>query len=67
MTQGEMAAAFNEWMRRYIEEPDRFSREWQDVMEFEGDRFDRKEPSYGSDCAAYLLKIHGELTVQSAA
>ena len=43
-----MSEAFDEWMRRYEEEPERFTREFQDVQRFieEGGR-EGKPTSYG--------------------
>jgi hypothetical protein len=56
-----MIAAFNEWMRRYIEEPDRFRREWETVGEFIQERGQGKPPSYGQVCAAYLQQLIAEI------
>jgi hypothetical protein len=55
-----MAQAFNEWMRRYIEEPERFAREWQTVEEFKADESAGIEPDYGATCEAYLRGLMGE-------
>lgn len=55
-----VAAAFNEWMRRFTEEPDRFSREWQAVSEFLKEREAGQEPSYGREAAAYLEQLIAE-------
>jgi hypothetical protein len=52
-----LADAFNEWMRRYIEEPERFEREIQTVRQFMSAMADGKEPSYGDECAAYLIEL----------
>lgn len=54
------AAAFNEWMRRYIKEPERFRREWETVAEYIAKRGSGKSPSYGERCAAYLQNIIAE-------
>lgn len=54
------AQAFNEWMRRFIEEPERFAREWQSVEEFKRDEAAGKEPDYGETCAAYLSQLKRE-------
>jgi hypothetical protein len=62
LTESQMANAFNEWMRRYVEEPERFEREFESVRQFEHEEEAGLTPSYGTDCAAYLLKIHQELT-----
>ncbi len=56
-----MAAAFNEWMRRYIVEPDRFDREWQSVSEYIQETSEGKTPSYGESCAAYLVRLISEM------
>lgn len=61
MTQEQTAACFNEWMRRYIDEPERFSREIQDVQDFLRAEASGQEPSYGAECAAYLAKLHADL------
>lgn len=53
----ELARAFNEWMRRYIDEPDRFSREFETVIAFCRQIGRRREPSYGRECAEYLLQL----------
>lgn len=52
------AQAFNEWMRRYIEDPERYNREFQSVEKF---RAEGDSPSYGYDCAAYLEKLRNEI------
>jgi hypothetical protein len=50
--------AFDEWMRRFVEEPERFAREFQSVSEFvaEGGQ-NGAETSYGRECAAYLEQL----------
>jgi hypothetical protein len=55
-----LAAAFNEWMRRYTENPEEFTREFQTVQEFLAAKSSGKEPSYGEHCAEYLLTLVGE-------
>lgn len=52
-----LIAAFNEWMRRFIEEPERFKSEWQGVKQFLADVNVGREPSYGQVCAAYLKEL----------
>lgn len=52
-----MAAAFNEWMRRFTEEPERFKREFQTVRDFLADKAAGREPSYGEAYAAYMLEL----------
>lgn len=61
LTQEELAAAFNEWMRRYIETPEEFEREFQSITKYLKDAAGGQTPTYGDECAAYLLKIVGEL------
>jgi hypothetical protein len=63
MTQDEIAAALNEWMRRFIEEPARFEREFQTITTYQADVSDGVTPTYGQTGAAYLLEIHQALTV----
>ncbi|MGE8129025.1 hypothetical protein ACQKQD_18790 [Methylobacterium sp. NPDC080182] len=57
MTNAQMAKCFNEWMRRFIEEPARFEREFQTVSDFLCDESDGKEPSYGEVSAAYMREL----------
>lgn len=56
-----VAAAFNEWMRRFTETPERFSREFQDVQKFLEESAEGRAPTYGEECAAYLESIMSEL------
>jgi len=50
--------AFDEWMRRYIEEPERFAREFQAVQEFVAQGgIDGRETTYGAECAALLDQL----------
>lgn len=59
-TQVTIAKAFNEWMRRYTDEPEQFDREWQYVGDFLKQQGEGVEPDYGASCAAYLLKLIDE-------
>lgn len=61
MDQQQAAKILNEWMRRYIDEPERFSREFQAVSEFLADEAKGVEPSYGVSCAEYMFQILAEL------
>lgn len=65
MTPEIMKTAFNEWMRRYIENPEGYGREFQSVSEFLNDKVLGREPTYGETCAAYLTKLANELTFSS--
>ncbi len=59
--QRRVAKAFNEWMRRYTEDPDQFEREFQSVRRFLCERAAAEEPSYGECCAAYLTELMASL------
>ncbi len=61
MDKEKMAKAFNEWMRLFTEEPDRFEHEFQTVVAFHRDQAEGREPSYGAVCAAYLEKLSARL------
>ena len=52
-----LAAAFNEWMRRYEEEPERFEREARSLKDFRASVAKGEEPTYGTCCVDYLNKI----------
>lgn len=58
----ELQVIFNEWMRRYIEEPHRFEVEFKSVNEYLKEIADGVEPSYGESCAFYILKLRDEMT-----
>ena len=49
--------AINEWMRRYIKNPEQFEREFQTVLDFQNSK---GKPSYGKDCINYLAKLIAE-------
>jgi hypothetical protein len=50
MNETTIAAIFNEWMRLYRDEPDRFSREFEAVQS-------HINGTYGDECAAFFLKL----------
>lgn len=54
MNKQRMAELFNEWMRRYIENPDLFLREFEAVSQFKGG-------TYGDCAAAYMEKLNAEM------
>jgi len=60
MTNAQMVKAFNEWMRRFIEEPARFEHEFQTVNQFLKDEAEGREPTYGEVCVPYLQKLAAE-------
>ena len=58
-----MAEAFDEWMRAYVEEPERFSSRWAEIRAHLLEIQNGEEPSYGRSCAAMLEKLmRGEET-----
>jgi len=62
-----LAEAFNEWMRRYIEDPDGFEREWVTIRRHEDQTANEKDISYGADCVAMLKEIMGVHTLSVTA
>jgi len=52
--------ANNEWMRRYIEEPESFKAEFRSVVQFLEEESKGEEPSYGASCHAYMIKLMAE-------
>jgi hypothetical protein len=56
----ELAKGFNEWMRRFIEEPARFRREFEVVREFMKWHDAGQVPTYGETAAFYILNIIDE-------
>ena len=48
-----LTSAFNEWMRRYVKEPDRFAKEF-------------PAGEYGPAAAEYLIKLLPEVSRESA-
>lgn len=67
MTYDETVKMSNEWMRRFIEEPDKFAREFQSVTSFLKDEAEGREPSYGERCAAYIFSLLDETNAAAAA
>ncbi len=57
MTHTQMVAAFNEWMRLYIEKPETFNREFEVVSRFLEDQAGGGVPTYGDRCAALLVSL----------
>lgn len=56
-----LAKAFNEWLRRFIETPEEYSREFETVNEYLGDIAENSEPRYGTECANYIRKLMTEV------
>lgn len=61
MDKEKAAKAFNEWMRRFEQEPERFENEYESVKRFLREKAAGREPSYGERCAAYLEKLMAEV------
>ncbi len=61
MTTEQMASSFNEWMRRFTQEPDRYQREFETVSYFLQQLNGGFVPTYGAWCAGYLETISREL------
>lgn len=61
MSKEMMARAFNEWMRRYTEDPRAFEAEFQTVQRFLKEKSDGVEPSYGEASVECLHRIAEEL------
>lgn len=56
-----VAAAFNEWLRRYIENPAAFEAEFNAISVFRAECGSNRPPSYGQVCSVYLERILVEL------
>lgn len=57
MTPDRLASAFNEWMRRYTEDPTAFAAEFETVGVFLTQRVEGRTPTYGESCVAYLQSL----------
>ena len=51
------AEHFNKWMDDYIENPEKFARDWQTVGKHVEERMEGVEPTYGDLCLAYLEQV----------
>ena len=61
MKRDRMVKSLNEWMRRYIEEPERFEAEFRTVIEYLKEVSNGETPSYGENGVSYMEKIDIEL------
>lgn len=59
----EIVVALNEWMRRYIEEPEKFAVEFRTVAQFVSDEAGPTpdEPDYGISGLAYICRLLAEI------
>ena len=65
-TRALMVRSSNEWMRRYIEEPERFDATFRTVQEFLSAEATGREPDYGEACTEYQLRLMAELVEKDA-
>lgn len=56
-----MARAFNLWLYRYSQSPEKFQRDFQSIQQADAEVRKGEIPSYGYDCAAYLTKLMKEV------
>ncbi|EJN15704.1 hypothetical protein PMI42_00721 [Bradyrhizobium sp. YR681] len=61
MDNAQMVKCFNEWMRRFIQEPERFEAEFRTVNGFLKDEAEGREPTYGETSAAYMQQLATEI------
>jgi hypothetical protein len=60
----QMAACFNEWMRRFTDDPHGFQAEFQTVNQYLTDLANGVEPSYGEVCAVFMTKLAEQVPAQ---
>ena len=60
MTQMQMVNCFNEWMRRVVEEPLRFEREFEQIGAAVATHCSGREPTYGEMSTAYMMQLAAE-------
>lgn len=56
-----LAHLFNEWLKRYTENPEQFAHQWQTVQTFLSEQAEGTEPSYGDACIGYLMELDTEM------
>jgi len=61
MSEQAVAKAFNEWLRRYIEDPAAYEAEFNTVAAFRAAEAAGVDPDYGQRQAAYLLHLVNEV------
>lgn len=64
MTDAQMVTCFNEWMRRVVEEPLRFEREFARVGAALAAQGKGREPTYGETSAAYMMQLAAECSTE---
>lgn len=55
-----MAQAFDEWMRRYKENPEKFGNDMSAAAAHSRKPRDAEASDYGNECAAFLRKLMSE-------
>lgn len=60
MNDDTLELCFNEWLRRYTNDPAAFEAEFATVERFKRENDSGISPSYGAVCVAYLHKIESE-------
>jgi hypothetical protein len=53
----------NEWLRRFIEHPEQYQREFEEVTKFLAETARGETPTYGDECAAYMQHLADELGI----
>lgn len=56
-----LVTLFNEWMRRFTEEPEKFQAEFKSVGKFLQEDAAGKEPGYGRHCTEFLAFLDDDL------
>ncbi len=59
LTPAQIVAAFNEWLRKYTEDPDGFRSVTALVLESLAQRAEGKPLTYGDECYAVLTEMAG--------
>jgi hypothetical protein len=57
MIKADYVWALNEWWRRYRDEPERFEREWQAIMELEAAESEGRDPTMGEEGWKYMQAL----------
>lgn len=58
-----LARLFNEWMRRFIDEPEKFARDFETVQLYLAQASKGEPTTYGDACTAYLNVLAAELGI----
>lgn len=53
--------AFNEWMRQFIEEPEKFKQKTREVKDFMAADLENRTPTYGETCVALIEELLDEV------